>query len=58
MCSIGEGDKEHLLIEVLPTLALADPNMINLLGCKEYVDLISTTPVRWVLGVSFNVYPS
>ncbi len=55
---IGEGNKEHLLLEVLPTLALDDLNMINLLGRKKYVDLISTTPVRWVLGVSFNVYPS
>jgi hypothetical protein len=41
MCSIGEGNKEHLLLEVLPTLALADPYMINLLGCKKNVDLIS-----------------
>jgi hypothetical protein len=58
MHSIREGDKEHLFSKVLPNLALTDPNMINLLGRKKYVDLISTTPIGWVLGVSFNVYPS
>jgi len=42
MCSIGEGNKEHMLLEVLPTLVFANLYMINLLGCKKYVDLIST----------------
>jgi hypothetical protein len=55
---IGEGDKEHLLLKVLPTLALIDHDMINLLEHKKYVDFINTTPIEWVLGVSFNVYPS
>jgi len=57
MCFIKEGYKEHLRLEVLSTLAFANPNIINLLGCKKYVDLISTTLVRWVPRVSFNVYP-
>jgi hypothetical protein len=57
MHSIEEGDKQHLLLEVLPTLTFADPNMINLLGHKKYVDLINTTLTRWVPRVSFNVYP-
>jgi hypothetical protein len=30
MSSIEEGDKEHILLEVLPTLVLADLNMISL----------------------------
>jgi hypothetical protein len=57
MRSIGEGDKEHLLLKVLLTFALANPDMMNLLGHKNYVDFISTTPIKWVLRVSFNVYP-
>jgi hypothetical protein len=32
---VGEGNKEHMLLEVLPTLALVDPHMINLLGHKQ-----------------------
>ncbi len=48
-----DGERGHLLQKVLSIFAQEDPYMIHLLGRYKYIDIVKTTVIGWVEGVSF-----
>ncbi len=51
-----ERQQRHLLQEVLPIIAQEDSYMILLLCQQKYIEIIKTTPARWVEGVSLPFF--
>jgi len=39
-----EGDRKHLLHEVLPIHTQEDPYLISLLGQEKYIDIVKKAP--------------
>jgi hypothetical protein len=39
-----EGDRKHLLQEVLPIYTQEDPYLIGLLGKEKYIDIVKKAP--------------
>jgi hypothetical protein len=47
-----EGERRHLLQEVLPIIAQEDPCVICLLGQQKHIEIVKTIASRWVEGVN------
>ncbi len=50
-----EGNRKHLLHDMLPIYAQEDPYLISLLGWEKYIDIVKKAPTRWVKGVRIHL---
>jgi hypothetical protein len=52
MSAEKEGEQKYLLQEVLPIITQEDPYMIRLFDQQKYIEIVKTTTIGWVEGIS------